>query len=134
MGGAELSRAVFGVWGAEGVGAEHLLAGVRELVVRPAASGPGPGPAGESRCRDGHGEDGPPGDLRLGRVTGAGSDGQERRDGPSGQSGTPPVPRLVHVLVPLRPRDRDAPGVPTPGHMPQTIREADGNHLPGHTG
>jgi hypothetical protein len=65
-----------------------------------------PGPANEARCRHGDGQDGPPGQVRLGRVSGTGRDGEEPRDGTSGRFGSPdtPVPRLIHPLFPLRPR------------------------------
>jgi hypothetical protein len=64
-----------------------------------------PGPADEARRRHGDGENGPPGQVRLRRVSGTGRDGEERRDGASRRFGSPdtPVPRVIHPLLPLRP-------------------------------
>ncbi|CAM5253441.1 hypothetical protein SVIOM74S_03070 [Streptomyces violarus] len=65
-----------------------------------------PGPADEARCRHGDGENGPPGQVRLRRVSGTGRDGEERRDGASRRFGSPDtrVPCVIHPLLPLRPR------------------------------
>jgi hypothetical protein len=97
-----------GVRREQGVRAEGLLAGLQgRRVASPApAAEMCPGPADEARRRHGDGEDGPPGQFRLGRVSGTGREGEEPRDGTSGRFGSPdtPVPRIIHPLLPLRPR------------------------------
>jgi hypothetical protein len=113
---ASTHRALVGVEGrvTGGVRREHrvrtegCLAGLQGgLVTSPApAAEMRPGPAGEARRRHGDGQGGPPGQVRLGRVPGAGREGEEPRDGTSGRFGSPdtPVPRVIHPLLPLRPR------------------------------
>jgi hypothetical protein len=113
------------------VPAGHRLAGLREFVPRPVPeTDPGPGPAREARRRDGDGEDCPTGEVRLGRVAGAGRHGQEYRDGTSSQSGPPPagsLPRLVHVLLPLRPHTRP------PGHLNSRTYAANNTRVDGNS-